>query len=66
MEVMKDPRRQKRLVYIWHQNCGLVKSVGWFVVETLGIHGQEDTQMIGNSGNIGFALHKKSGKKFDL
>lgn len=35
-------------------------------METLGIHGQEDTEMIGNSGNIGFALHKKSGKKWDL
>ncbi len=63
---MKDPRRQKDWSIYGIRICGLVKSVGWFVVETLGIHGQEDTQMIGNSGNIGFALHKKSGKKWDL
>jgi hypothetical protein len=66
----EDLRRLNGLVYIWYQNCGLElwvsKSVAWFVVGTLGIYGQEDTHMIGNSVNIGFALHKKSGKKWDL
>jgi hypothetical protein len=63
---MKNPRRQKKIVLYIASEFWDSKSVGWFVVETLRIHGQEDTQMIGNSANIGFALHKKSGKKWDL
>jgi hypothetical protein len=29
VEVMKDPRGQKMLVYIWHPNRGLGNVMGW-------------------------------------
>jgi hypothetical protein len=35
-------------------------------VKTLGIHGHEKTQIIGNSKEMDFSLHKKSKEKWDL
>ncbi len=40
--------------------------VGLFKVKTLEIHGQEETQIIGNFRDMGFSLHKKSKEKWDL
>lgn len=44
----------------------VTKSVGWFIVKTLGINNQKKTQMIGNSQDMGLALRRKSKETWDL
>ncbi len=51
MEVMKIPRGQKGVVCGRHQNGWIVRVLG-----LCGIHIQEKTQIVGNSGKIGLCI----------